>query len=92
MLPPTSKQGVQKLLGTVNYFGRFISNLSERIKNLLALLKRNHLFDWTSEHKRVWQELCDLLSTAPVLAVFDQSQPSKITADSSSFTLGTALL
>ena len=39
MEPPTTKEELQKLIGKINFIMRFISNLSERIKPFMGLVK-----------------------------------------------------
>jgi hypothetical protein len=39
---PVCKKDVQKLLGKINYFHRFISNLAGRVKSLLPLVRLKH--------------------------------------------------
>jgi hypothetical protein len=47
MEAPTDKKGVERLLGTVNYFGKFIPNLATITKPIRSLLKKEIKFQWS---------------------------------------------
>ena len=49
---PTDKKGVERLLGTVNYLGKFIPNLALR-----ALLRKDIEFQWSHEQDKAFQEI-----------------------------------
>ena len=51
MKPPTTKKGLQKLIGKINFVRRFISNMSGRIEPFMGLvkIKSDDEFRWGAE-------------------------------------------
>jgi hypothetical protein len=45
--PPVCKKDVQKLLGQINYFRHFISNLAGQVQSLLPLVQLKHEEEFT---------------------------------------------
>ncbi len=76
----------------VNQLGRFLPNLAEKDKVLRDLLsKKNHWY-WGTEQQAAFDQLKTELSSTPVLALYNPNSALKISADASSFGLGTVLL
>uniref|UniRef100_A0A023GFA7 RNA-directed DNA polymerase n=1 Tax=Amblyomma triste TaxID=251400 RepID=A0A023GFA7_AMBTT len=92
MPEPTSKADVQRMLGVLNYFGKFVQRLSERTALLRDLIKCRSDFQWTENHAKEWKNVTQVLTTAPVLAIFDARRDTKITCDASRNRVGAALL
>ena len=99
MLPPDDKKGVERLLGVVNYVGKFIPDMATVTKPIRDLLRKDVQFNWSSEHDEAFKKLKGLLSAAPVLAFYNVKKPvtvsvTKLCLDqtASQFGLGTVLL
>lgn len=88
---PTNRKEVQRLLGAVNYFGKFIPNLSEKTTSLRSLNKQDSLFEWSRQHTHEWKMLQGMLTKAPILAIFDAGKKTKVSTDASKGALGAAL-
>ncbi len=83
---------VEHTLGMFNQLGRFLPNLTEKDKVLRDLLsKKNHWY-WGTEQQAAFDQLKTELSSTPVLALYNPNSALKISADASSFGLGTVLL
>lgn len=89
--PPTTKKDVQRLLGTVNYFGKYLPLLSAHTEALRSLIRKDTVFEWTHVHEREWAQLKMMLTEAPVLAIFNPELPTKLSTDASAFALGAVL-
>lgn len=92
MKPPTNKDELRKVLGMVNYFSKFLPNLSEINAPLRKLLKEDVLFTWNMEQKKSYKALKDCLIKAPVLKYFDPKEPITLQADASQNGLGACLM
>ena len=46
MSAPTDKQGVQRVLGIVNYLQKFVPDLANLVKPLRKLVKKENEFVW----------------------------------------------
>ncbi len=72
---PTDRKAVLRVMGMINFFGKFIPNLSSKTVCLRELLRDKGEFKWTADHEQEWGRLKTLLTSEPVLTFFD---PSKI--------------
>ena len=62
MLAPTDKKGVERLLGTINYLGKFIPNLATVTEPIRVLLRKDIEFQWSHEQDKVLQEIKSILT------------------------------
>lgn len=75
---PATKKEVQRLLGTVNYFSKYLPNLPHQTESLRGLLREDVIFEWTRAHDIVWAHLNEMLTQAPIPAMFYPSLPTKL--------------
>jgi hypothetical protein len=94
MQATTDKKGVERLIGTVNYLGKFIPNLATITKPIRSLLKKQIEFQWSFEQQKAFQDIKDTLTKdeGPVLKFFDVSKPATIGCEASPTGLGAVLL
>ncbi|GBL84994.1 Retrovirus-related Pol polyprotein from transposon 17.6 [Araneus ventricosus] len=88
----TSKNDIKRLLGMVNFLSKFIPNVSAVTSPLRVLLKKDIEFQWNHEQETSFEEIKRLISSTPVLKVFNDSLPITIQCDSSKDGLGAYLL
>ncbi|XP_039890321.1 uncharacterized protein K02A2.6-like [Simochromis diagramma] len=89
---PTDKTGVLRIIGMVNFIGKFIPNLAANTSCIRELLHKEHEFEWTANHESEWAHLKRTLTTAPVLAFYDSSKRIKLSTDASKGGIGAVLL
>ncbi|XP_031332347.1 uncharacterized protein K02A2.6-like [Photinus pyralis] len=54
---PKDVQGVRKLLGLINYYHRFLPNVSSKLAPLYALLVKNAKFVWSKECETAFRQI-----------------------------------
>lgn len=64
---PTDLTELHAFLGIVNYYSRFLPQLSSRLSPLYALLRKGTIWKWESDQEKVFQEVKSLLSSDAVL-------------------------
>ena len=89
---PEDKHQVQTLLGCVNYLSRYLPQLSAVAEPLRKLSEKNALFMWQSSQEEAFQEIKQLLVSAPVLKYYDVKDEVTVESDASDKGLGGTIL
>jgi len=93
MLPPTDKEGVQRVLGMINYVQKFAPNLADLAKPLRELVKKDNEFVWDKEvHGQCLDQVKQVLTRAPALKFFDPQKKTVLQCDASVNCLGACLM
>ena len=88
MSVPQSLTEVQIFLGMLNYLGKFIPNLAEVTAPLRALLKKDVAFNLQKPQLDAIEKLKILITSAPILKIFDPNLPTRLKIDASSEGVG----
>lgn len=89
---PGDAPAVRRLLATVQYCAKFIPNLSAITKPLRDLVKAENEFVWSAECAVSFEKIKAVLTSSPVLALYDPKLPVTIVNDASSYGFGSVLL
>lgn len=80
---PTKLKDIQSFLGLANYYRDFIPDMSITTKPLSKLTKKDVPFEWGEDQQRSFEQVKNILTSEPVLAVFDPNLDNGITTDAS---------
>ena len=80
---PTNLQQVRSFLGLAGFYRRFVKDFSTIASPLHALSKKNASFVWGTSQDIAFNELKNLLTHAPVLALPNFDKPFEIHCDAS---------
>ena len=89
--PPTDVSKLRSFLGMVNYYGKFIKNLTDLCAPLNNLLRKGISWNWTDGCQRNFDKIKEVLTSADVLAHFDPKLPLGLACDTSSIGIGAVL-
>ena len=68
---PTSVTDIRSVLGLPRYYRKFIENLSRITFPMITLQKKENKFSWKTKCEESFQNLKQLLMTAPILRIAD---------------------
>ena len=88
---PCTKKEVLSFLGVANYLRKFVDNYSKMAAPLHRLSHKDVPFLWTEECKAAFESIKSAITSAPVLAHADPSQPFWVETDASDFAVGGVL-
>ena len=88
---PKDASQLRSFLGMVNYYGKFVPNLSTAAGSLYNLTKKDVKFCWTQAHQMAFDSLKRILVSDKLLAHYDPYLILGISADASSYGIGAVL-
>ena len=88
---PENPTELKSFLGLVNYYRKFIPDMSTLVNPLNRLLAHDVPWGWTQDCQEAFQKLKEALLNLPLLAHYDPSQPVRLAVDASSYGLGAVL-
>lgn len=88
---PSSRRKIREFLGKVNFYRKFIPNSSVILEPFHNLLRKNVSFSWSASCQQSFDRIKELLTSAPILAIFDRTRPVSIFTDASGIGIGAVL-
>ena len=88
--PKEKKDGMQ-LLGSVNFYSKFIEKLHIDLKLLYTLLHDDGKFQWTPELEKIFKDVKNKMTAETELTIPNTKHPFFITVDASLVGLGAVL-
>ena len=88
---PANVTEIQSFLGLAGYYRKFIKNFSHIAKPLTDSTKKDNPFKWLNKHQEAFENLKEILCTAPVLRFPDYKKEFTLTTDASNVGLGAVL-
>ena len=92
MVPPQNLEELRRYLGLVNYLAKFLPNLTDVITPLRNLTRKNVSWMWSKAQQTAFDEMKNLVTSAPVLAMYDPTKELTLENDASEYGLGSALM
>lgn len=88
---PKTKKNVRQFLGKINFYGKYIPNISVILDPLHNLLRKEQNFIWTEKCQESFDTIKKLLCLKPILEIFDPELPIHIYTDASIQGIGAIL-
>lgn len=88
---PQNVSDIRAFIGMINYYSKFIKNLSSILQPLNKLLHKNTRFSWTREQELAFRKTKETFISNQVLAHFDPKLPVVLATDASSYGVSAVL-
>ena len=88
---PTNVTELKSFLGLVNYYHKFLPNLSTSLAPLHSLLRKNSRWNWSKEHSDTFNQVKNLLQSSSLLVHYNSSKPLLLACDASPYGIGAVL-
>ena len=88
---PNDGAEVRSFLGLINYYHRFLPNLSTVIHPLTQRLEKNHQWKWTEQCEIAFHKVKEMITSEQVLTHYDPSLPLRLACDASFVGIGAVL-
>ena len=88
---PLSKKDLQRILGKINFYRKFIPYATDCLNPLYKLLNNNIQFKWSNECQKAFDKVKTLLINKPILKIFDPKKTNYLFTDASKVGVGAIL-
>jgi len=89
--PPANVQQLRSFLGLINYYGKFIPNLSTLLHPLNSLLQSSKKWSWSTDYSKAFQNAKNPLTSACVLTDYNPTLPITLAANASAYDVGVVI-
>ncbi|KAM9976612.1 hypothetical protein ACTFIR_010454 [Dictyostelium discoideum] len=92
LLDPKNVKELQRLIGTLNFFRKFVDNFASKIKPIYQLLRQDTTFEWNDAYKSICINIIESLKNNKIILVYpDTKKPFKLETDASDIGVGATL-
>ena len=88
---PQNITQLKSFLGMLNYYSKFLPNLSTLLAPLYKLLHKKMSWQWGKAQQEAFYKAKELLVSSPVLVHFNPAKPLGLSCDASPYGIGTVL-
>lgn len=88
---PATVSEVRSFLGFENFYREFIPKFSAVVQPLINLTSKQAHWNWSTQQKESFEKLKNILSSAPLLALFSAEREIYLEADASGYAIGGVL-
>lgn len=88
---PQNLTQLRSFLGLINYYSRFLPNLSAKLTPLYALLNKKQKWHWNQEQEEAFQDAKTALQADSLLVHYDTTKPLVLACDASDYGIGAIL-
>ena len=81
-----------RVIGMINYLGRFVPNLAAIMQPVTDLLKSNRAWTWGLSRQEAFAKVKQIISGSTVLVFYDPKTLTVVCADASSYGIGGVLM
>jgi len=88
---PTDVGQLRSFVGLVNYYHKFLPNLSTELQPLYRLLQKDVKWSWSDDCEQAFLRVKQLVSSDQVLTHYDPTLPMRVATDASPYGIGAVL-
>ena len=88
---PQNVSQLKAFLGMLNYYAKFLPNISSRLAPLYKLLQKAVVWSWGAKQQRAFKEAKNALTLAEVLVHYDPTKQLRLSCDASPYGVGAVL-
>ena len=88
---PTNVSQLKSFLGVVNYYGKFLPDLSTLLAPLYALLQKEVKWNWSEKQQKAFEDVKILLTSDCILVHYDPDKELVLACDASPYGVGAVL-
>lgn len=88
---PSTTRHIKQFLGKINFYRKFIPNSASLLEPLHNLLRKRTPFVWSTQCQISFDTVKTLLTSEPILAIFDRTKSTLIYTDASGIGVGAVM-
>ncbi|KAE8694779.1 hypothetical protein F3Y22_tig00110773pilonHSYRG00015 [Hibiscus syriacus] len=90
--PPSKAIELRAFLGLANYYQRFLKGYSKISTPLIELLKKDKVWEWSTECQEAFEKIKEAMVNEPVLVLPDYTKPFVVFTDASDVAISGVLM